>query len=327
MCAGVIALELSGVPWEQAVFGGFICNGLQIQFMGAYLVDTGYPSVTVTSHIIDLTSKMGVALANLYFRKLEGLAEYVDSFHAKPLKFPLRHKPRGEWTTYKSLRVYVRVGGLRARHRADFDCALRYNLLVFKELRDLGCVVHPIGMASGMVASKGSGGTDEVHVLYRNVELDAYVRGIPPRSTAEAYICALEDAIAAIHAKGVVHGNLDPRRCFWKKDGDGVQVKIVDWDVSFFMECGVPAYFVEQKQDDYRMLDRYADTGDARDMDRSVVALLRKIVASSEGWWEKICVENDSESRCAMLLQRAWEELSASGPSAESLLDKLHISE
>jgi len=152
MSAGTLALELRGIPWREVVVGGFVCNGFECQFMGAYMIDTGYPAVTVTSHVIDLSSKMGVHLATAFFRKLEAL---VRRYNGRKWDTILDESSgEDQMFEYMSKNVFVRVGALKRYFKDDLDSALRHNLHIFKELVDLRCVVHPIGMMTGMTASR-----------------------------------------------------------------------------------------------------------------------------------------------------------------------------
>ncbi|KAL1504797.1 hypothetical protein AB1Y20_008571 [Prymnesium parvum] len=291
MTAGALSLEKRGVPWEDVLVGGFVCNGLECQFACAYMVDKEYPAVAVTSHVIDLSSKKGVHLATQHFRKLEAL---VEAANERERHTPWREIPNGwlrrsETTfTFKSANVHVRVGALKRPFKQDKDAALRHTLHIFKHLQGLEGVVHPIGMMTGMRADPTrtpEAAVEREHLLFRNVEVDGFQRGLPPFEHSKPYTDKLEGAIQSIHARGIIHSNLDPFRCFWKiGDAGDMSVKIVDWDNAWFTCCKMPNEFIVTRADDPRVKACLDNDDPPERMDTCVIDALRAHGRSGAHW-------------------------------------------
>ncbi|KAL1496788.1 hypothetical protein AB1Y20_008528 [Prymnesium parvum] len=246
MSVGAMSLEHRGVPWQHVLIGGFVCNGLECQFMGAYMIGPKFPAVTITSHIIDLSSRMGVAHALAYFRKLETLVAEASKQQYRPSSMEWLRKSAEEEFTFEASNVYIRHGALRRFFKADLDTALRHTLHVFKMLKHKTCepyVAYPIGIASRMRVVDELNPADptlHTHLLFDNLRHEQYQKGLPPE--CELYIRTMRGALRAIHGRGVIHANLNPLKCFWKRGdrADSMHIKITDWDLAFFVDCDIP---------------------------------------------------------------------------------------
>ncbi|KAL1504823.1 hypothetical protein AB1Y20_008596 [Prymnesium parvum] len=233
MCAAVLGLEhrAPDVPIKDIVVGGFVCNGYAIQFLRAFLIAEGFPSVSVVSHVIDLSSKMGIQLAKKHFANLEALVE-----KSAGLTF---NRPDAEWMEnppngYSSKSIHVHKGALRRpRYRNDVHASLRYYYLVLKRIQDLDVVHHPVGMVSGMALDGDS--KETIHLCFRNLDHEGFSRELPTdETTLRSYAAALRGAMDAVHEREVVHGNLTEDHVYWKSlDGGKVLLRIVGWDESF----------------------------------------------------------------------------------------------
>ncbi|KAL1511707.1 hypothetical protein AB1Y20_004995 [Prymnesium parvum] len=236
--------------------------------------------------------RMGVHLATQHFRKLEALVEAANEreMHTRWREIPQGWlRPSDTTFTFKSENVHVRVGALKRPFKQDKDAALRHTLHIFKHLQGLEGVVHPIGMMTGMRADpvKTTEGAGECeHLLFRNVEVDGFQRGLPPFEHSKPYIDKLEGAIQSIHARGIIHSNLDPFKCFWKTGdhaGD-VSVKIVDWDNAWFTCCKMPNEFIVTRADDPRVKACLDNDDPPERMDACVIDALRTHGRSEEHW-------------------------------------------
>jgi len=60
--------------------------------------------------------------------------------------------------------------------------------------------------------------------------------------TAKMYISAVNEAMAALHAAGVIHGDMYISNIMWRMSPDrsAVEVKLIDWDTAFLAEDGLP---------------------------------------------------------------------------------------
>ncbi|KAL1504777.1 hypothetical protein AB1Y20_008552 [Prymnesium parvum] len=272
MSAAALSLEQRGVPWQEVVIGGFACSGTSIQFAGSHLIAPGFPGVIVTSHVIDLASKMGVRLATAYFDKLSALVQAVASGAHGALDPDWLRAPEAQ---YHSDDVYVRRGALRFESKRDFHTSLRGALFMYAQLHEMPFVCTPIGMASGMhtlrkstsggwdrVAEDGNKQRDLVHLAFHNIRKAGFSNGFPPRLDGAAYIQALEKHLSEIHRQGIVHGNVTSKAVFWKLDAARVAMQIVDWDRSFFAADGPSPMLKAEWMKEHPAKYQIAESGD-----------------------------------------------------------------
>eukprot|EP00961_Rhodomonas_salina_P225382 3047382-Rhodomonas_salina.1 len=71
-------------------------------------------------------------------------------------------------------------------------------------------------------------------LVYPNMILEGFAVGVPHHGTEtfEAYLRAVEKAVDAVHAAGVVHLDLYVSNIMHRVQDGTIEIKIIDWDAA-----------------------------------------------------------------------------------------------
>jgi serine/threonine protein kinase len=133
--------------------------------------------------------------------------------------------------------TYQRGIGLFTGHNhdpTDVDSGIQNMMMVFNKLYNSAArqyVEFPLS-----IRTPDSASMKLYQIIYRNLSTLGFVIGAPNRMTHEEdynkYCLSLRRAVHAVHAAGVIHVDLYLSNVMWKKTGDEVEIKIIDWDAS-----------------------------------------------------------------------------------------------
>jgi hypothetical protein len=98
------------------------------------------------------------------------------------------------------------------------------------------------------------------------------------------YLDTLEQAVAAIHLAGVVHGDLYVSNVMWREKDGAVQIKIIDWDTAFLKDTGVPMTWEEMWLNKPKWLAYKLANNDPLQLDLFMVRALRFAFEKDELW-------------------------------------------
>lgn len=257
--AAAVGLCARGVSFRDVLVPAICTNGLSEQHVAVYLATPSLPVPVVVSPVLDLLTDEGTAAAHHFRHKAMAVvaeaAKRVAACEHTPVysAFIRQLHPRASSKDFQIMRcdhvtlpntLFVKAPALTAYTiKDDFTASLTYmyhvlaRVQVHERAKHLAC--YPVCFVKGLINARSSSG-----LIFPRLTLDGFNDGGLPteRRIVELYLDALRLAIDALHAAGVVHGDLYPSNIMWKYDADEEAVRIVfiDWDSAFVAADGVP---------------------------------------------------------------------------------------
>mmetsp|Transcript_17988 Transcript_17988/g.36259 ORF Transcript_17988/g.36259 Transcript_17988/m.36259 type:complete len:393 (+) Transcript_17988:394-1572(+) len=246
------ALYGSGVAMRQLADGvaaSEICvpvaatNGWFMQFGATYVLAPSLPVFLPVSKAFDLMDAEDNKQAMLYFdrfRAIGGTEPVCNVDVAGPNEMVLDLDQKF-WAKRLTPEVLNRGLGLFSRSDAtDIRVAegLAHMIPCLNALYEHDVarqvVVFPVCVISAGVQEVATAADLEWLLVYPDMTAQGFRVGIPDHDSDifEAYVRAVENAVDAVHAAGVVHLDLYVSNIMHRITNDNVEIRIVDWDAA-----------------------------------------------------------------------------------------------
>jgi hypothetical protein len=245
-----IGLLKRGVPRQSCIIPVIGHSGIAMVIGATIILEPTFPTFIPLSKHLDLSDPYESKVAFAYIKKasehclvlyqlLLGIAVPPDVRNVPQVVRMALDLSNNRSLFIKTIdrATYQRGIGLFTGHNhdpTDVDSGIQNMMMVFNKLYNSAArqyVEFPLS-----IRTPDSASMKLYQIIYRNLSTLGFVIGAPNRMTHEEdynkYCLSLRRAVHAVHAAGVIHVDLYLSNVMWKKTGDEVEIKIIDWDAS-----------------------------------------------------------------------------------------------
>ena len=244
-----IGLLKRGVPRQSCIIPVIGHSGITMVIGATIILEPTFPTFIPLSKHLDLSDPYESKVAFAYIKKasehclalyqlLLGIAVPPDVRKVPQVRMALDlSNNRSLFIKTIDRATYQRGIGLFTDHNhdpTDVDSGIQNMMMVFNKLYNSAArqyVEFPLS-----IRTPDSASTKFYQIIYQNLSTLGFVIGAPNRMTNEEdynkYCISLRRAVHAVHAAGVIHVDLYLSNVMWKKSGDEVEIRIIDWDTS-----------------------------------------------------------------------------------------------
>lgn len=311
-CAAAAGLCQGGVIYDEEVVPLMVSTGLLELHGAAYMVDRLLPSSIETSPTLDLTSERGVAATHLYRMKAAEkvkrsaslVCDALDSSALVELRRQLFPGDGGEPAVpvflpgFTENAIWLKWGAVSSPAPRGLDAQLAHLYRAFRALYASDAspfVCFPFCYAA-RIKSATAGPSGVAAMLFPNLKSAGYRSSLPDTiQHARMYVAAIAAATSAIHAAGLIHGDLYVTNIMWRlcSDGHDVKVKVIERDTVFFSGDEVPKHWASiwketQKWRLYkkRLSQKVVKSDAICSLDHFMVDTLRYFCSDDEELWK-----------------------------------------
>jgi hypothetical protein len=244
-----IALLKRGVPRQSCIIPVIGQSGIAMVIGATIILEPTFPTFIPLSKHLDLSDPYESKVAFAYLKKASEHCLALDQLLLRiavppdvrkvplvPMALDLSNN-RSLFIKTIDRATYQRGIGLFAGHDedpTDVDSGIQNMIMVFNKLYNSAArqyVAFPLSIRTPDSASRKL-----YQIIYPNLSTLGFVIGAPNRMTNEEdydkYCLSLRRAVHAVHAAGVLHVDLYLSNVMWRKTGDEIEIKIIDWDTS-----------------------------------------------------------------------------------------------
>jgi hypothetical protein len=244
-----IGLLKRGVPRQSCIIPVIGHSGIAMVIGATIILEATFPTFIPLSKHLDLSDPYESKVAFAYIKKASdhclALSQLLLGISAPDVRQVPQVHMALDLSNNRSLFIktidretYQRGIGLFSDHNqdpTDVEPGIQNMMMVFNKLYNSATarpyVAFPLSIRTPDSASKKL-----YQIIYQNLSTLGFVIGAPNRMTDEdnynKYCISLRRAVDAVHAAGVLHVDLYLSNVMWKKTGDEVEIKIIDWDAS-----------------------------------------------------------------------------------------------
>jgi len=259
-CAAAAGMYNFGVDWKQILVPMSVCTGIAEVHGAAFMATPSFPVAISTSIVLDLRSSRGAGCAHQHRlrakQQMERSLQLLDAALGRAPPTPSRSSGyeslAGEEATtwfspcFSTAHLWPKIGGVsNALWPERQKTMLRMRRVFTRLYGSSACrfVCFPVCWANDALPGPATAGNGVSMLVFPNLKQDGYRSGLPRDvMTAKMYISAVNEAMAALHAAGVIHGDMYISNIMWRMSPDrsAVEVKLIDWDTAFLAEDGLP---------------------------------------------------------------------------------------
>ena len=246
-----IGLRNAGIPFDKCIVPVVVNTGLSMCFAATILLDQSFPTCIPLSKSLDLLNQTENKLAHAYLTKAFAHVHHLSNIGreevSKISQYVLRTDAAGPYyvKTYNR-EVFDRGLGLfsRTAEVADIQPGINHMFRCLNQLyshpQARHVVAFPLSIRTPDKVGSAEDGCGFYELIFENLSLDGYRIGTPPRRSDEydIFVGRLKEAMQCVHETGVIHLDLYASNVMWKKSGDDICIKIIDWDAAHCLSEG-----------------------------------------------------------------------------------------
>jgi hypothetical protein len=226
--ASNIAVDLCnrGVPWNQTIVPVISSNGYMFQFAVVLLLKPCFPYSVCLTSALNASDDSNLTKIGSFLMCMDEMTKtslIIQQEHS--LYKGKQEEKKGLSTADYWLKDMTRFFSCRENFNEGlFHCLTRLK----KANQNEGCrnyVVFPYCI----VATDKEDNPGSISMVFPRMV--GYRIGIPEDpGTRALFLAKVKMSMCAIHQAGIVHMDFYPSNIMWREVGDGVVVKIIDWD-------------------------------------------------------------------------------------------------
>ncbi|KAK1859743.1 hypothetical protein I4F81_002337 [Pyropia yezoensis] len=315
-CVAVGLLQ-RGLRAEDVIVPVDVATGKNVQFGAIFIAGGCIPMSIVTSKELDLSDLEDARLADLHYIKMRSHVQELMQLVREARAVSV---PAVDVSTVPDT-LYCKRNCVSYQALDTLDNSIWHMMRVLSHLYRVGpreCICFPMGFCAVRRAHSPSANT--MDMIFPNLAKadPPYHLFVPADwATANLFVDECDRVVSRLHAARVVHGDLYVSNIAWRQGSDKIDVKIMDWDTSFFMDEHSANHLPESLrrvwQDTNKWKGRFSVTGEAQELDLFMIRVMRWGVhdnsSHAQGWKWWLAAANANSVGVANAAFRSLQEL------------------